>query len=297
MSTDIQIDEQKEAVRLYFSDETPWKTIYSEDGWNPFMARQRLRYVIRLMDQLQIRSKGAALDLGCGCGEYSRLLLDRGFKVTACDSSEDMVIEARKNAGYANGSFQAIVADAESLPFAAESFQLILCIGVLAYLRKDNEAIGEMFRVLAPGGHLILTVLNSVRLGRLPKLCAGKLLRGLKLIPPRTPTGASIQVQEYEMVRRSHIPRQLDATLRLSGFEKLTSLSLGYSPSLLIRKRPKTAQKLSATVDKAFQKLHLPFQDRFGRYYIVAVRRSASEQQACSPGQEQQATQGARGQG
>ena len=273
MSSDTTIDQQTEAVRFFFSGDTPWKMIYSAEGWNAFMARQRLGYVFRLIDKLKIRPDGRVLDLGCGCGQYSKTLCERGFSVTACDSSEEMVIETRKNVAEANGSVLATVADAASLPFADESFHLVLCVGVLAYLREDRQAIGEMFRVLAPGGYLIVTVRNSVRFARLPKIFAKYILRSLKLIPQRKGAFTPKKVRQYEMIQRSYVPWELDAALGRFGFRKITSFSHGFSPAILVRKSPATAQRFSHYVEKLLLALHLPFRDRLGRSYITVAQK------------------------
>jgi SAM-dependent methyltransferase len=50
-----------------------------------------------------------------------------------------------------------VVADAHSLPFENDSFENILCSEVLEHLHTPELAISEMYRVLKPGGSLILT--------------------------------------------------------------------------------------------------------------------------------------------
>lgn len=50
-----------------------------------------------------------------------------------------------------------VIADAHNLPFESESFQVILCTEVLEHLADPRKGIGEMWRVLKPGGKLILT--------------------------------------------------------------------------------------------------------------------------------------------
>lgn len=79
------------------------------------------------------------LDLGSSWSPYAEYFPDR----VSCD------IEAREGVD--------VVADAHSLPFKDEEFENILCSEVLEHLHTPEQAIAEMWRVLAPGGTLILT--------------------------------------------------------------------------------------------------------------------------------------------
>ena len=64
------------------------------------------------------------LDVGCGTGKSFMPLLDRGFDVTACDISPEMVAAARAKA---RGRADVLVADMRRLPVLGE-FDLITCI-------------------------------------------------------------------------------------------------------------------------------------------------------------------------
>ena len=50
-----------------------------------------------------------------------------------------------------------IIGDAQALGIADASFEVVLCTEVLEHLPEPQRAIDEIFRVLAPGGHLVLT--------------------------------------------------------------------------------------------------------------------------------------------
>ena len=51
-----------------------------------------------------------------------------------------------------------VIGSAEQLPFASESFDLVICTQVLQYIPEPRRAINEMARVLRPGGYLFLSV-------------------------------------------------------------------------------------------------------------------------------------------
>ncbi len=98
-------------------------------------------------------SKGAKiLDLGCGSGFSMEVLVEKGYKTVGIDISEKMV-ELAKKAG-----FEAIKADAKELPFEDESFEGILSISMLQWLKpKDVERVAkECIRVLKPGGKAVI---------------------------------------------------------------------------------------------------------------------------------------------
>ncbi|HEX2135237.1 MAG TPA: class I SAM-dependent methyltransferase [Microvirga sp.] len=95
------------------------------------------------------------LDVGCGTGKSFVPLLRRGYRVTACDISAEMVERARKKA---DGAARVIVADMRSLPWV-ERFDLITCLDdAINYLLSPAEleaALTSMWAALRPGGVLI----------------------------------------------------------------------------------------------------------------------------------------------
>jgi SAM-dependent methyltransferase len=102
------------------------------------------------------------LDVACGTGKSFMPLLRRGYRVTACDLSPEMVRLAQsKSAGRAN----VVVADMRALPQLGQ-FDLVTCLDdSINYLLTDDEvaaALGGIARLLRPGG-LLLFDLNSLR--------------------------------------------------------------------------------------------------------------------------------------
>jgi SAM-dependent methyltransferase len=98
------------------------------------------------------------LDVGCGTGKSFMPLLERGFKVTACDISPEMVAQARHKAG---GRAELHVADMRRLPVLGE-FDLITCLDdAINHLLGPDEladALACLRANLAPGGLLIFDV-------------------------------------------------------------------------------------------------------------------------------------------
>ena len=98
------------------------------------------------------------LDVGCGTGKSFMPLLDRGFDVTACDISPEMVAAAREKAA---GRADVLVADMRRLPILGE-YDLITCIDdAINHLLSADElaATFEGLRAnLAPEGLLVFDV-------------------------------------------------------------------------------------------------------------------------------------------
>jgi ubiquinone/menaquinone biosynthesis C-methylase UbiE len=109
-------------------------------------------------DRLDLQPGDSALDVGCGTGEdvvaMFQLVTPGGWSV-GVDNSEVMVSQAVLRHGCVpNVCFE--VADAQDLPFTSASFVAIRCERTLQHLSEPTRAVGEMVRVLRPGGRMVL---------------------------------------------------------------------------------------------------------------------------------------------
>ena len=123
-----------------------------------------------------------SLEIGAGTGYFSLNLLQAGVvqEITCTDISPGMVRTLAANAERLDLPVRAARADAESLPFADESFDLLLGHAVLHHLPDLEAAFDEMYRVLRPGGRIVFAGEPSRtgdRLASIPK-------RGAALVSP-----------------------------------------------------------------------------------------------------------------
>src|SRR5215475_8825288 len=102
------------------------------------------------------------LDVGCGTGEYVRRANELGFTASGLEPADAM----RAVAINKNPEASIISGVATELPYPAESFDFVICIEVLRYLDRSDvrQALGELRRVLKPGGTLFLTMVNRYAL-------------------------------------------------------------------------------------------------------------------------------------
>jgi SAM-dependent methyltransferase len=95
------------------------------------------------------------LDLGCGQGNTSRLLAAQfpGAEVTGIEYDASLVSHARTQSKNPRVRFEQ--GDAAKLPFPEESFDLVFTRYLLVHVPEPDHVIGEMFRVLRPGGRAV----------------------------------------------------------------------------------------------------------------------------------------------
>lgn len=100
------------------------------------------------------------LDLGSGAGTDSLVaaqMVGPGGSVTGIDMTPEMLAKARaagEQMGLRNVRF--VEGEAEALPFADASFDVVISNGVIDLIPDKDAVFGEIFRVLAPGGRIQL---------------------------------------------------------------------------------------------------------------------------------------------
>ena len=95
--------------------------------------------------------KGTLLDAGGGTGRVSQFLRMKAANIFVADGSYEMLLEARKKEGI-----HTIQTMTESLPFQNESFDSIIMVDALHHVANQTETASELWRVLKPGGRIII---------------------------------------------------------------------------------------------------------------------------------------------
>lgn len=96
------------------------------------------------------------LDAGCGTGHFAADLQERVASVIALDASLKMLVYA----GRKHRIHELVQGDVTSLPFKADSFDTIMTITVLEFLKDPQKALAEIYRAVRPSGQVVVGILN-----------------------------------------------------------------------------------------------------------------------------------------
>ncbi len=187
-----------------------------------------------MMDWLAPRPGQQLLDVAGGTGDVSFRFLKRAgdtAHATVLDLTEPMLIEGQKRAEAANMAHQLdwIVGDAMALPFEANSFDVYTISFGIRNVTRIEDALAEAFRVLRPGGRLMV-----LEFGQIPNDLMQKVydLYSFNVIPAmgKIVTGDRDSYQ-YLVESIRHFPDQdrFADMIRAAGFEqvKYRNLSMG----------------------------------------------------------------------
>lgn len=98
------------------------------------------------------------LEIGCGMGTHASLLAMAGARLTAVDLTERAVETTRRRFDLFGLNGRIERTDAEKLPFADDSFDMVWSWGVIHHSSRMEDCLSEIVRVLRPGGRLMIMV-------------------------------------------------------------------------------------------------------------------------------------------
>jgi ubiquinone/menaquinone biosynthesis C-methylase UbiE len=273
---------QQQLVDKHFQSRAgQWKEVYEQTTTEGAIYRNRLATILRWVDQLGLPLGEQVLEIGCGGGASVTALAKCGYLVQAIDSVPEMLNLTQRSvadAGFSS-SISTSLGDAHSLAFPDETFGFVLAIGVIPYLHSPTKALGEMVRVLKPGGYLIITQANRRRLHRVLDPWHWPPLQGARKI-------ARTMLQPF----RESAPEAFSAPLRLGSFRELerwlSSVGLikvkvktvGFQP-LTFCSRPVFRERTSIKLNHWLQLLadhNVPGVRSSGMDYVILARKGAT---------------------
>jgi len=137
----------------------------------------------RLVEACGIGGGVRVLDVAAGTGNASIPAAQRGAAVTASDLTPELLAAGRRRAEGTDVDLEWVEADAENLPFADESFDVVMsCIGAM-FAPHHQQTADELIRVCRPGGTIGL-------LSWTPEGMIGALFRTMGPFAPPPPPGA-----------------------------------------------------------------------------------------------------------
>jgi ubiquinone/menaquinone biosynthesis C-methylase UbiE len=202
------------------------------------------------------------LDAGCGSCAHSVRLARRGFNVRAVDFSESALgmaaahLKAQGLEGRVTLGRETLLA----LTFPDESFDYVLCWGVLMHVPEVERAVAELARVLKPGGRLVISEANMNSLEAVSLRGLKRALRREKAEVKQTPAGIEFW---KERGPGALVTRQADVGWLVRSFEghgfKLTRRLAGqFSEAYTIFSAPALKRLVHGFNDFWFRRVKSP---------------------------------------
>lgn len=206
------------------------------------------RYALPLLGRPE-GSGDRLVDVGCGACQMARLARDRGWRVTAVDAVSSNVEHAERF------GFEAVQADFNApLPLSDAAFDHAIMIEVLEHIVNAEHLVGELARIVKPGGRVLMTTPNNAYYKRRIRALQGK--------PPDD--------EGYHF--RFFVKRRLRAMFERNGFRLDRSNSFGFLPFVDIVK----LRKLRGAGRTRF---HVPqmWEDLFADRFVWLLKRQGAE--------------------
>jgi ubiquinone/menaquinone biosynthesis C-methylase UbiE len=216
---------RQEEVDAHFADRVKeWRDTYTGSDLGSLIRQQRLEKVESFVNRLPQSSGARALDVGCGTGKLASHLARAGWEVYAVDTVPGMLALARADSNDSQQRPFLSLGDVCALPFTTETFELVVAVGLIAWVPSPLDAMYEMARVLKPGGTLIVTCGNSMRLVALADPLQSPFLAGIKNV------ARSLAPRRKGAAQQWHHPNHLDAILQATGLRRMDGVTVGFGP-------------------------------------------------------------------
>jgi SAM-dependent methyltransferase len=210
-------------------------------GWAYFTPLQAntTPSAARLVKHARIRSGMRVLDVACGTGVVAITAAQLGAHVTGLDLTPELLAAARDNARTARLDLDWHEGDVEELPFDAAAFDAVLSQFGHIFAPRPEVAVGEMLRVLKPGGTIAFSTWP-------PELFFGRMFALVGRYSPPPPPG----VPPPTLWGDPNIVRErLGAAVRDIAFDRATMASPALSIPHFREMRERTAGPMVKMVE------------------------------------------------
>ena len=142
-------------------DKVFWTALsrFSDSSERTEAVRQRVENALGRLGEFGAVAPARVLDAGCNTGTYTLALAQSGYEAVGIDFSSGMVERATRKAEKLKlaATFEKMDLD-QQLWFADGEFDHVICTSVLHLLPRPEWSLGELGRVIKPGGLLLLTL-------------------------------------------------------------------------------------------------------------------------------------------
>lgn len=116
----------------------------------------RPQYTLGLALLESILTKGKILDVGSGLGEFSDLLVSRGYNTFGIEGVDEFVANQKQR----DLNVQKINLENERFPYQDNSFDIVVSLDVIEHLWNTDHYLGEIKRCISPDGNIIISTVN-----------------------------------------------------------------------------------------------------------------------------------------
>lgn len=188
------------------------KQIFSKDRLISWSHRSRFDLALKLAREIGGRR---LLDYGCGDGTFLSLMMsqidpDGIQEAVGAEVGMDQISDCRRRLGTLDGVSFVGISDLDRAEFS-QAFDMVVCTEVLEHVVDREEALNRLKRVLAPSGHLIISVPVETGFPLLIKQTARRIAgwRGLGDYPGMSPYSWGELLRSFFAANKQHMIRPI----------------------------------------------------------------------------------------
>ena len=188
------------------------------------IAKQIETSAQEFIDRLELKPGDRVLDVACGSGNLSIPAAHAGAIVTGVDIAPNLLEQGRARAAAENLSIQFDEGDAESLPYDAAAFDVVVSMYGAMFAPRPELVASELVRVCRPGGRIAMA--NWTPEGHI-----GQMFKATgKHVPPPANMPSPIKWGDEETVRE----RLRDGIAELKLTKRMCRFELPFSPAEVV---------------------------------------------------------------